>query len=149
VSEFRGHPRDSISMLQDHNHRPAGDPIRVLVVDDHQILLRALEDWLSGVPLVKVIGICGSARDALSCLPERRPDLVLLDANMPDMGGIDAVKPIKQWNPSVRVVIMSFDEVHLAIARRMPQVDKAIDKHHLREQFPLFIQEIVRARPSI
>ncbi|MEQ1656754.1 MAG: response regulator transcription factor [Nitrospira sp.] len=136
-------------MLPDNNPPLLGGPLRVLVVDDHQVLLRALEDWLSGVPLVKVVGICGSARDALSCLPERRPELVLLDANMPDMGGLDAVEPIKQWNPSVRVVIMSFDEVHLAIARRMPLVDKAIDKHHLREQFPLFIQEIVRARPSI
>ena len=136
-------------MLPDNSNRPEGGSIRVLVVDDHQALLRALEDWLSGVPLVKVVGTFGSAREAISCLPERRPDLVLLDANMPDMGGIEAVEPIKQWNPSVRVVIMSFDEVHLAIARRMPQVDKAIDKHHLREQFPLLIQEIVRARPSI
>ena len=136
-------------MLPGNNHRPEEGPIRVLVVDDHQVLLRALEDWLRGVPLVKVVGICGSARDALSCLPERRPDLVLMDANMPDMGGLEAVEPIKQWNPSVRVVIMSFDEVHLAIARRMPTVDKAIDKHLLREQFPLLIQEVVRTRPSI
>jgi DNA-binding NarL/FixJ family response regulator len=136
-------------MLPGNNHRPEEGPIRVLVVDDHQVLLRVLEDWLRGVPLVKVVGICGSAREALSCLPERRPDLVLLDANMPDMGGLAAVEPIKQWNPSVRVVIMSFDEVHLAIARRMPTVDKAIDKHHLREQFPLLIQEVARTRPSI
>lgn len=136
-------------MLPDNSHRPEGGPIRVLVVDDHQVLLRALEDWLGGVPLVKVVGIFGSAQDALSCLPERQPDLVLLDANMPDMGGLEAVEPIKQWNPSVRVVIMSFDEVHLAIARRMSTVDKAIDKHHLREQFPLLIQEIARTRPSI
>jgi DNA-binding NarL/FixJ family response regulator len=136
-------------MLQDNNQRPEGGPIRVLVVDDHQVLLRALEDWLRVVPLVKVVGICGSARDALSCLPERRPGLVLMDANMPDMGGLAAVEPIKQWNPSVRVVIMSFDEVHLAIARRMPMVDRAIDKHHLREQFPLLIQEITRTKPFI
>jgi DNA-binding NarL/FixJ family response regulator len=136
-------------MLQDNNQRPEGDLIRVLVVDDHQVLLRALEEWLSGVPLVKVVGICGSAKDALSCLSEQRPDLVLLDANMPGMGGLEAVVPIKQWNPSVRVVIMSFDEVHLAIARRMPTVDKAIDKHHLREQFPLLIQEVARTRLSI
>lgn len=134
-------------MLQDNNHRPAGGPIRVLVVDDHQILLGALESWLIGVPLVKVVGICGSAKEALSCLSELRPDLVLMDANMPDMGGLEAVEPIKQWNPSVRVVIMSFDEVHLAVARRMPRVDRAIDKHHLREQFPLLIQEF--ARPNL
>ncbi|MEQ1794129.1 MAG: response regulator transcription factor [Nitrospira sp.] len=121
----------------------------MLVVDDHQALLRALEDWLSGVPLVTVVGVCGSAKEALSCLPERRPDLVLLDANMPDMGGLEAVEPIKRWNPSVRVVIMSFDEVHLAIARRMPLVDQAIDKHHLREQFPLLIQELARTKPAI
>lgn len=120
----------------------------MLVVDDHHVLLHALEDWLSGVPLVKVVGTCGSAKDALSCLSELRPDLVLTDANMPDMGGLEAVEPIKQWNPSVRVVIMSFDEGHLAVARRMPLVDKAIDKHHLREQFPLLIQEVARARSS-
>ncbi|MCS6294189.1 MAG: response regulator transcription factor [Nitrospira sp.] len=136
-------------MLQDNNHRLEGGPIRVLVIDDHQVLLRALEDWLSGVPLVKVVGIFGSAREALIYLSERRPDLVLMDANMPDMGGLEAVEPIKQWDPSVRVVIMSFDEIHLAIARRMPAVDKAIDKHHLRAQFPLLIQEIARTRPSI
>ncbi|SPP63339.1 response regulator transcription factor [Nitrospira lenta] len=120
----------------------------MLVVDDHQVLLRALEGWLRGVPLVKVAGICGSAKEALGCLSERHPDLVLMDANMPDMGGLEAVELIKQWNASVRVVIMSFDEVHLAIARRMPLVDRAIDKHHLREQFPLLIQEVARSRRS-
>lgn len=136
-------------MRQGNNYRPEKNPIRVLVIDDHQILLRALEDWLSGVPLVKVVGIFGSAQAALSCLPERRPDLVLLDANMRDMSGLEAVAPIKQWSPSVRVVIMSFDEVSLAIARRMPRVDKTIDKYYLREQFPLLIQEIASTRRSI
>lgn len=149
MSVFPGLPRGSILMLPDNSQRPEGGLIRVLVVDDHQALLRALEDWLGGVPLVKVVGVCGSAKDAISCLPEQRPDLVLLDANMPDMGGLEAVAPIKQWNPFVRVVIMSFDETHLASARRMPTVDKAIDKHHLREQFPLLIQEVARTRLSI
>ncbi len=123
--------------------------IRVLVVDDHLVLLQALQEWLCSVPSVMLVGICGSAKEMLACLPERRPELVLLDAHMPEMGGLEAVEPIKRWNSSVRVVIMSFDEVHLAVARRMPLVDKAIDKHHLREQFPLLIQEFARARPSI
>ncbi|MCC6139296.1 MAG: response regulator transcription factor [Nitrospira sp.] len=123
--------------------------IRVLVIDDHPVLLSALEDWLRGVPLVEVVGIFGSAEAALSCLSERRPDLVLLDANRPVMGGLEAVEPIKRWNPLVRVVIMSFNEVQLAIARRMPTVDKAIDKSHLREQFPLLIQEVAGIRPAL
>ncbi|ULA63752.1 MAG: Response regulator transcription factor [Nitrospira sp.] len=136
-------------MRQGTSRHSVGCAIRVLVIDDHQILLGALEDWLRGVPLVEVVGVFVSARAALGCLSERQPDLVLLDANMPVMGGLEAVEPIKRWNPSVRVVIMSFNEVHLAIARRMTTVDKAIDKYHLREQFPLLIQEVARARLAI
>jgi len=136
-------------MCQDTSQRSEAGPIRVLVIDDHQVLLCALEDWLRRFSQVKVVGVFGSARAAISCLSERQPDLVLLDANMPVMSGLEAVEPIKQWNSSVQVVIMSFDEVHLAIARRMPMVDKTIDKFYLREQFPLLIQEVARTRPTL
>lgn len=132
-----------------NNRARAPRPIRVLVVDDHQLLLHALQDWLISVPLVHLVGACRSAHEALTHLPQQQPDLVLLDAHMPGMTGLDAVEPIKQWNPLAWVIIMSFDEVQLAIARRMPLVDNVIDKNHLREQFPILIQECARIDPSI
>ncbi len=58
-------------MLPDNNPRLLDGPLRVLVVDDHQILLRALEDWLSGVPLVKVVTTIGKPGVAVAAITRR------------------------------------------------------------------------------
>ncbi len=75
--------------------------------------------------------------------------MVLLDENMPEIGGLEAVAPITQWNPSVLVIIMSFDEARLEVARRMPLVDVALYKQELRAKFAVLVQQLMRGEPSV
>jgi DNA-binding NarL/FixJ family response regulator len=123
--------------------------VRLLVVDDHLAVLSALQDWLSTVPWVLLAGTCCSIKETLACLPECRPDVVLLDVNMPEIGGLEAVAPIKRWNPSVLVIIMSFDEARLEVALRMPLVDGALYKQELRAQFLPLVQQLVRGETFV
>jgi DNA-binding NarL/FixJ family response regulator len=111
-------------------------PIRVAVIDDHPEVLRALEEWLRSLPSIKVVGAYRSALTAINELPSLSPDLVLVDANMPDLSGLDAVLPLKTGVADIRVVIMSLSDAQVAAARQVPLVDGVLHKEALMDQFP-------------
>ncbi len=117
-------------------------PIRVLVVDDHPVVLQALQEWLERAKRFLVVGACNSAAEALACLADLSPEIVLLDANMPQLSGLDAVPLIKQRRPAVRVVIMSLDDARVAAARRMSSVDGVVHKEQLMDEFPPLARQL-------
>ncbi|MCW3490400.1 response regulator transcription factor [Dethiobacter alkaliphilus] len=84
-----------------------GNAIRVLVVDDHPIVLQGMVSLLVGEPKMQVVG---SAADGASCVllsKERNPDVILLDINLPDCLGLDLIKHLKNYNPQVKIVLMT------------------------------------------
>lgn len=111
-------------------------PIRVLLVDDHPVVLQALQEWLEREKGFIVVGACNNAAEALACLADLSPEIVLLDANMPQISGLEAVPLIKQWRAALPVVIMSVDDARVAQARRMSSVDGVVYKEQLMEEFP-------------
>jgi DNA-binding NarL/FixJ family response regulator len=66
-------------------------PIRVLVVDDHPIVRQGLVSVLGDEDDLDVVGAAGSAREALGLVPRLVPDVVLLDLEMPDLDGVEAI----------------------------------------------------------
>jgi two-component system NarL family response regulator len=96
-----------------------GDPIRVLLVDDHALLRRGLVTVLSLESDIEVVGEAGDGREAVVKVAELLPDVVLLDVKMPSRGeiggGIEAAAAIRTIAPSTRVVMltMSDDEADL------------------------------------
>jgi len=123
-------------------------PIRILIVDDHPVVLQALQEWLEREKLFTVVGACNSVAEALACLPDLAPEIVLLDANMPQISGMEAVPLFKQRNAVLRVVIMSLDDTSVAEARRMPSVDGVVHKEQLIDEFLPLARQLCRSGSS-
>ncbi len=81
--------------------------IRILLVDDHPLVRRALRDILEKEPDLEVIGEGGDGRQALEMTELHRPDIVIMDISMPVMSGVEATKQIKASMPLTSVLILT------------------------------------------
>ncbi|HKG56343.1 MAG TPA: response regulator transcription factor, partial [Candidatus Limnocylindrales bacterium] len=81
-------------------------PIRVLLVDDHQLLTDALSRALAREPDIEVVGVAGSVA-AAKALAEQPVDVVLMDYRLPDGTGAEATRAIKIRWPEARVVMLT------------------------------------------
>jgi two-component system, NarL family, response regulator NreC len=84
--------------------------IRILLVDDHQVVRSGLRMLLSNESDVEIVGEAGTAREALEAVKLLKPDVILMDIGLPDMSGIDATRAIKRTNPEVAVVALTIHE---------------------------------------
>lgn len=85
----------------------SGEKIRVLIVDDIAETRENIRKLLQFEPDVEVVGAARSGREAIDLSKETRPDVVLMDINMPDMDGITATEAIRRSSSSTQVVILS------------------------------------------
>ncbi len=81
--------------------------IRVLIVDDHGLVRAGLTELIGTFDDVDVIGAASGGNMAISMVDEHRPDIVLMDLEMPDVDGIQATREIKRCSPETRVVILT------------------------------------------
>jgi two-component system NarL family response regulator len=87
-----------------------GDPIRVLVVDDHALFRRGLEMVLEQEPDIDVVGEAEDGAEAVQKAVETTPDIVLMDVRMPKRGGIDACTAIKDAVPSTKIIMLTISD---------------------------------------
>ena len=83
------------------------EKIRVLLVDDHQLILDGLKSLLKHIDNLVVAGEANNGREALRLLDIFNVDVVLMDIDMPVMNGIEALKEIKRIKPLIKVIILS------------------------------------------
>lgn len=90
-------------------------PIRLLLVDDHQIMRDGLRLTLGREPDLAVVGEAGDAQTALERTASLEPELILLDIGLPDADGVELAREIRQRWPQVRIVLLSavVDPEHL------------------------------------
>jgi DNA-binding NarL/FixJ family response regulator len=85
----------------------ASDPIRVALVDDHDLLRRGIKTMLESESDIDVVGEASDGAEALPLVEQTLPDVVLIDVIMPNKDGIEATKEIKDAFPNIGVVVLS------------------------------------------
>jgi DNA-binding NarL/FixJ family response regulator len=86
---------------------PAEAPIRIMLVDDHEMVRTGLRSFLELQPDMEVVGEAGSGEQALALLPRLRPDVVVLDLVLPRMTGVETARRMRQDHPDVKVVALT------------------------------------------
>ena len=84
--------------------------IRVLVADDHPHFRDGLRALLVSAPDLEVVGEAGDGEQAISLAAKLQPDVILMDLNMPGMGGIEATRRILRTSPHIAVLVISMFE---------------------------------------
>ncbi|MGC1175709.1 response regulator [Polaromonas sp.] len=85
-------------------------PIELLVVDDHTLFRRGLVALLSQDGRFEVAGEAGDIGEALRCVEQRKPDLILLDNHLPGVLGVDGIATLKEAAPGVRILMLTVSE---------------------------------------
>lgn len=83
------------------------DDTKVLLVDDHEIILHGLREFIASTPGIRVCATAGSAAEALEAIEHDCPDVALLDVRLPDMDGITLCREIRANSPDVKCLMFS------------------------------------------
>jgi len=86
---------------------PRRAPIRVYILDDHELVRRGLHELLNGEPGITMVGESGLVSDALRDIRALRPDIALLDVRLPDGSGIEVCRQVRSDHPEVACLILS------------------------------------------
>jgi two-component system invasion response regulator UvrY len=81
--------------------------INVMVVDDHELVRTGISRILGDAPGIKVIAEASSGEEAINLVRSKHPDVVLMDVNMPGIGGFEATRKIMQQNPDAKVIVLT------------------------------------------
>jgi DNA-binding NarL/FixJ family response regulator len=120
---------------------------RILLVDDHPFLRMGLAQFLNSQPDLVVCGEAGDPKEAMHQVEKSKPDLVLLDLNLPGKGGLELLKDIRALHPELPVLVLSMhDEPQYA-----PRVLRAGARGYIMKSEPVSrmadgIREVFRGK---
>lgn len=86
---------------------PQATPIRVLIVDDHPMVAEGIQSVLESYDDVEVVGTLSNGQEAVDQAAELRPDVILMDLNMPRLGGLSATEILLERAPDTRILVLS------------------------------------------
>ncbi|MDW4497678.1 response regulator transcription factor [Sulfitobacter sp. D35] len=84
--------------------------VKVLVVDDHPMVAEGIQSILESYDDLDVLGTCNSGHAVIEALDQAKPDVILMDLNMPGMGGLAATEIVLERRPETRILILSMHD---------------------------------------
>ncbi|MET8808372.1 response regulator transcription factor [Streptomyces sp. NPDC004546] len=97
--------------MADSKQPGAGNPIRVFLLDDHEVVRRGVRDLLNDEPDIEVIGEAGTVEQALVRVPALRPQVAVLDVRLPDGDGVTVCRELRSRMPELACLMLtSFDD---------------------------------------
>jgi DNA-binding NarL/FixJ family response regulator len=119
--------------------------IKVLIVDDHAVVVRGLSFYLRTLERFEVVGEAYSGREAIDKAERLQPDIILMDLVMPEMNGIEATKAIKEKCPHIKVLVLtSMDDQEYIL----PAMRAGATGYLLKDTQPEQLAEAIRAAHS-
>lgn len=124
--------------------------VRILLVDDHEIILQNLISLLNRQPEIEIIGEAKDGLYAIELTHKLKPDIVITDINMPKMNGIDSAREIIQNYPQTKIIALS-GYSHECFVTRMFQIGASayILKDYLFDDLPEAIKTVTENRKYI
>ncbi|HUA19482.1 MAG TPA: response regulator transcription factor [Bryobacteraceae bacterium] len=93
--------------------------IRVLCVDDHPLLREGIAALIENQSDMELIAEASNGREALECFRQHRPDVTLMDVQMPEMSGIDAISTIRSEFPDARFIVLTTHPGDILVSRAL------------------------------
>lgn len=116
--------------------------MKVLLVDDHLVVLKGLRIYLETNPDIDIVDVATDGREALDKTRQHHPEVVLMDILMPGMDGIEATKLIKGEYPEIKIIMLtsSSDKKHI-----IPAIRAGASGYQLKEADPSVLVETIEA----
>ena len=117
------------------------EPIRVLIVDDHQVVRLGLRTFLELQEDVVVVGEAGDGLEAVELAERLLPNVILMDIVMPRLGGIEAIGRIKGRRPEIDIIALT----SFADGQVLPALEAGASSYLLKDVSPEEVVEAIRA----
>ncbi len=126
------------------------NPIKVLITDDHALIREVWSYILNSDPRFQVVADCGSGEEAIEAVKTLKPNVVLMDINLPGMNGIETVGQIRKYSPLTKILGISM-HTNSVYVKKMMQMGASgyVTKNSPREEMFKAIVEVSSGRRYI
>ena len=124
--------------------------IKVILVDDHHIVLDGLESLLQQEPEFQVLASLHSGEEVLEMLKSQQPNILLTDFSLPGISGIDFVRQVKKLYPQVKIIVLSMhDEAHIIKSVLKEGVEGYLLKNIQHSELKSAIRHVAQGLPYV
>jgi NarL family two-component system response regulator YdfI len=114
--------------------------IKALIVDDHTFFRQTLKSYIEGAGAAEVIGEATDGDEAIECVERLRPQIVIMDINMPRLNGIKACALIKEKSPDLPLILYTMESPDIYLRYGDLQADACLSKDRLFEELLTIIE---------
>ena len=114
--------------------------IRIIIADDHKLIREGIKKLLSFNEDVKIIGEASNGNETLELVSFLKPDILILDLNMPIKSGLQVLQEVKESNPSVKVILLTINDDPQSLEKAL---NLGADGYILKDSNPSKMNEII------